>query len=104
MIERVRIKELLAIASHKRRRKVTQTELAAHVFSDDISRPKFGVRGPISDTRKQQLMWQWDTGAALTSMKPRHLLRMARFFGIYDVRKLLDFDPAGGPVNPEEGD
>lgn len=103
MSERVRIKELLEQLSQRRKRRVTRKELSNHVFSDDISRPRDGERAPLSDGRKQQLMWQWDEGHSLTSLKPRHLLRMARFFGIYDLRKLVE-DKDVERVNPEEGD
>ncbi len=100
-IERVMIRELLAAASAKRRTKVTRTEFADHVFADDVARPRYGVQASMSQERKQQLVWQWDKGQSMTALKPRHLLRMADFLKVYDIRKLVQEVET---TNPEEGD
>ena len=99
-MERVRVTELLAAASAKRRRKVTQKELAEYVFANDIGKPLNGVAVPLSSIRKNKRLWDWKHGREMASMKPRHLLRMAEFFKVYDVRKLME---AKATVNNEEG-
>lgn len=90
-MERLRITELLA--DHAARNggvAVSKTELAEAVFGAEKGRPLNGKRRPLSESRKRSIIWQWDYGKGLTSLKPRHVLRLARFFGIKRIDELFE--------------
>ena len=90
-MERLRITELLA--DHAARNggvAVSKTELAEAILGADKGRPQGGKSRPLSESRKRSIVWHWDYGKGLTSLKPRHVLRLARFFGIKRIEDLFE--------------
>lgn len=102
-IERVRITELLAAQGKIRGGQYsTRTELAEALFpAEDLGRPRHGVSRPLSTARKRALVSEWDRGRMMTALKPRHLLRLARFFNTTDVHHLVEFAPEQSTFEPE---
>ena len=84
MRERVRITELL------QRKPTTRTELGRIVFRDDHGRERLGRTRPMSDHGRRHLLRSWDQGERLTALKVRHILRLARHFGVSRVTDLFD--------------
>lgn len=96
---RLRITELVT------EKGVTRQTLAMHVMPDtELGRPRRGKRSPISIERKRDLIGSWDRGDKETGFKFKHLLRIAEFFKVWDVRKLVTYEPRPTRQNPEEGD
>jgi len=85
--ERVRIDELKA--RERSSGKCTNEEIAEDVFAEDKGRPQNGKSRKLSDVRKSQLIARWNNGHDMTALKPRHIIRLADFFKVYDVRELL---------------
>lgn len=94
-IERVRITELLAAQAERRGGEPSsRTALAEALFpAGELGRPRHGKRNAISLGRKRALVSEWDRGRQLTALKPRHLLRLARYFKTADIHLLVEFDP-----------
>lgn len=93
-MERVRIKELQLRMRSKKERKVSNKEIAHAVLGDEVAGGAGrGVKGePLSDSRKQTLISEWDNGKSLSAIKPRHILRLAKLFGVTNVNDLLESD------------
>jgi hypothetical protein len=64
------------------------------VFPDD--EPGIGPQGgkPLSRSRKRTLIGYWDRGEALTRCHPRHIKRIADFFGIKLLRDIVEVTKA----------
>ncbi len=93
-IERVRITELIAGLQNRIGVKVSREDLAEKIIPpDDLGRQRGGVRKGLSTSRKLMIIWEWDKGKATTSFKPRHLIRLADYFGVTDVRELVQYTP-----------
>lgn len=90
-MERIRISELLAEhAARKGGAEVSKAELADTIIGDDDGRPQPGRSGPLSPSRRRTLVSDWDNGKSLTAFKPRHALRLARFFRISRITDIFE--------------
>lgn len=90
-MERLRITELLAESAARPGGVLwTKTELGDVVFADDNGRPQARTSSPLSASRKRTLIGEWDQGKSLTAIKPRHVLRLARFFRITRIDELFE--------------
>lgn len=91
-MERVKIDELCARRLNEGHERPDFKDIGAFVFEGDLARPRDGNnREDLSEGRKANLIGSWNRGRELTAMKPRHLLRLAEFFGVSDVHDLLHF-------------
>ena len=89
-MERLRITELLAEYNATRKTNVTKADLWDQVFGAEKGRPLAGRRRPLSSSRKRTLIGEWDGGKSLTALKPRHVLALARFFGVKRIEDLFE--------------
>lgn len=88
-MERVRITELILSQREKTGKKATHQEVGDFVFKGEKGRRKGGKPQPITPLRRSRLIGRWDNGLDLTAMKPRHLLRLSKFFNVTDINQLL---------------
>ena len=89
-MERVLIDELIvARRAESGGDKVTYQEVGDHVLKGDKGRMKAGKRAAVSSARRGRLIGRWNNGLDMTALKPRHLLRLAEFFGVTDITKLI---------------
>lgn len=127
-MERIRIDELVRQHEARTGQKLDMQALMARVFADDIGKGPQGGE-PLSPAHQRVLLVAWNRGQKLTRLQPRHLLRIAEFFGVDGIREVIqerrpscDEDHRGVPspksnrsprklattkrqrVNPEEGD
>lgn len=89
-MERLRITELLAEYNAANGTSVTKADLGDQVFGEEKGRPLAGRQRPLSSSRKRTVIGEWDAGKSLTALKPRHVLRLAEFFGITGIRDLFE--------------
>ena len=127
-MERLRIDELVSQHEARTGQKLELSLLAFNVFMDEIGKGKDGG-APISPAHQRVLLNAWNKGEKLTRLQPRHVIRIAEFFGVDGIREVIqerrpscDEDHRGVPspksnrtrrklaitkknrVNPEEGD
>lgn len=89
-MERVKIDEALIKYRDEHGKKPTMYEVGEYVFKDETSRPKVGKkRPPMTERRKAYLIGRWNDGEHLTACKPRHLLRLSKYFKITNIADLL---------------
>lgn len=98
MMERLRISELLdqhnakcaAVCAAVCAPALTRAALSEVVFLADKGRPMNKRRRKLSGKRKAALIGEWDRGRSLTALKPRHVVRLAAFFGITRIDELFE--------------
>lgn len=88
-MERVRIDELKAL--QRANGKVTNADIAEAVFKGDKLRPVDGAkRKKVSTKRGENIIARWNNGHDLTALKPRHLIRLGRFFNVTTLADLME--------------
>lgn len=127
-MERIRIDELVHQHEARTGHKPDMQALMDRLFADDIGKGPHGGE-PLSSGHQRVLLVAWNRGQKLTRLQPRHILRIAEFFGVERVRDVIQerrpaCDEQGGGVpspvsnrsprklaitkrqhlNPEEGD
>lgn len=88
--ERVRIDALVIIFKDREGRKPEYPEIAAFVFKGEKTRPLHGKRRPFDiEGRGVSLLSSWNNGNELTALKPRHIVRLSKFFKVTDITEIL---------------
>ena len=88
-MERLKISE--AIEAHEKRtgEKIDRAAFYDHVFPDtELGKGRMGDQ-PLSKARKRTLITYWDNGQHLTRCNPRHIVRIAEYFGITLIRDIV---------------
>jgi hypothetical protein len=91
-MERLQIDEL--ILAHWRvngGNKLTYAEVGEAVFKGERTRPKRPktTTSPMNEKRKQALIGQWNRGFGMSALRPRHIARLAAFFKVNEIDKLV---------------
>lgn len=91
-MERVRIKELQLRYRSKKSKKLSNKDIAEAVLGDAVAGGAGrGTKGePLSESRKQTLVSEWDNGKSLGALKPTHILRLAKLFDVTNVHDILE--------------
>jgi hypothetical protein len=88
-MQRVKIDELAA--RHKGKRKLTYKDIGRAVFGQDAKGKLYaGQRKPMPDKTKGAYISAWNRGEDLCYLQPEHLIRLAEFFGVKNVKDLME--------------
>ncbi len=72
-------------------KKKSYAEIGAAVFKGENTRlKKPGSKAkPMADKRKQGLIGSWNRGASMAALRPRHLIRIADYFNVTDIKQVI---------------
>jgi hypothetical protein len=79
-MERVRITEMRRIRERQTGQRLKNKDAVRVIFKDD----------GINDNTAQARMSKWDNGKNLESLKPRHILRMAKLYATTNIEEMFE--------------
>lgn len=89
-MERLKIKEAIERHEQSTKKDFNWDRFLKKVFPD--TEVGIGRDAPLSRDRKRILITYWDRGEQLTRCHPRHIKRIADFFGIKLLRDIVQYD------------
>ncbi len=90
-MERLRIDELRLREQERTGVRPSLLDISRIAFVDDLGRrsPITGECEPIAEGNARTKLSLWNRGEGLSGLRPRHLLRLSKHYGITDVNELL---------------
>jgi hypothetical protein len=91
-MERLQIDELILAEWRKvGGKKKGYGDVGETVFKGERTRLKkpHAKPKPMADKRKSELIGAWNRGARMAALRPRHLIRIADYFNVTDIKQLI---------------
>ena len=91
-MERLQIDELILAEWRKSGgKKKSYGDVGDAIFKGERTRLKkpLAKAKPMADKRKSELIGAWNRGAAMAALRPRHLIRIAEYFNVTDIKQLI---------------